>query len=168
MMPDYDELIRFRDALSHDLGVFAMNHPDLVRRDELAERRDVAAIMAAFDDLRAGKPRPPCPPRPRPLIVVDRPSLINKAAISPEKVRRLRAAADVAADPREVADLVLAALRQPERLSPERRRTAADLFFKPGTATDRALALVYRLIDLPMPDRSVAAADSGRQFATVG
>lgn len=104
----------------------------------------------------------------RPLVVIDRPALINKAAISPEKVRRLRAAADVAADPREITNTVLAALRQPQRLSGERRRTAADLFFEPGTATNRALALIYRLIDLPMPDAAVAAAESGRQFATVG
>jgi glycosyltransferase involved in cell wall biosynthesis len=104
----------------------------------------------------------------RPIVVIDRPALISKAAVSPEKVRRLRAAADVAADPQEVTNTVLAALRQPERLSGERRRTAADLFFEPGTATNRALALIYRLIDLSMPDAAVAAAESGPQFATVG
>jgi CDP-glycerol glycerophosphotransferase (TagB/SpsB family) len=104
----------------------------------------------------------------RPLVVIDRPALIHKAAISPEKVRRLRAAADVATDPQEVTNLVLAALRRPQRLSGERRRTAADLFFEPGTATDRALAQIYRLIGLPIPDAAVGAADAGRQFAAVG
>jgi glycosyltransferase involved in cell wall biosynthesis len=104
----------------------------------------------------------------RPLIVIDRPALINKASINPEKVRRLRAAADVAIDPREVPELVLAALKQPERRSFERRGTAADLFFQPGTATDRALAVLYRLIDLPMPDAAGAATEPGRQLATVG
>jgi glycosyltransferase involved in cell wall biosynthesis len=104
----------------------------------------------------------------RPLIVLDRPALINQATVNPEKVRRLRAAADVAADPREVPDMLLSALQQPQRRSVERRQTAADLFFQPGTATDRALALLYRLIDLPMPDAAPAATESGRQFATVG
>ena len=104
----------------------------------------------------------------RPLIVVDRPALIRKAAISREKVQRLRAAADVATDPREVTDTVLAALRQPQRLSAERRRIASDLFFKPGTATERALALIYQLIGLPMPDATVVTAESGRQLATAG
>jgi len=104
----------------------------------------------------------------RPLIVVDRPELIHKAAISREKVERLRAAADVATDPRKVTNTVLAALQQPQRLSAERRRTAAALFFEPGTATDRALALLYRLIDLPLPAATVAAAESSRQLATAG
>lgn len=104
----------------------------------------------------------------RPLIVVDRPALIHKAGINREKVERLRAAADVATDPRMVANTVLAALRQPQRLSVARTRTAADLFFEPGTATDRALAEIYRLIDLPMPAATVAAATSSRQLATAG
>jgi glycosyltransferase involved in cell wall biosynthesis len=104
----------------------------------------------------------------RPLIVLDRPELIAKAAISREKVERLRAGADVATDPREVTNTVLAALQQPQRLSAERQRTAAALFFKPGNATDRALALVYRLIGLPTPEATVAAVDSGRQLATAG
>jgi len=103
----------------------------------------------------------------RPLIVVDCPALIHKAAISPEKVERLRAAADVASDPQKVTDTVLAALRQPQRLSAERRRTAADLFFEPGNATDRALALLYQLIDLPMPAATVTP-KSSRQLATTG
>jgi glycosyltransferase involved in cell wall biosynthesis len=104
----------------------------------------------------------------RPLIVLDRPALIHKAAISREKVERLRAAADVATDPRDVTKTVLAALQEPQRLSAERQRTAADLFFEPGNATDRALALVYRLIGLPMPEATVAAIESGRQLATAG
>ena len=104
----------------------------------------------------------------RPLVVIDRPELIHKAAISREKVERLRAAADVATDPRKVTNTVLAALQQPQRLSAERRRTAAALFFEPGTATDRALALLYRLIDLPLPAATVAAAESSRQLATAG
>ena len=104
----------------------------------------------------------------RPLIVLDRPALIHKAAISREKVERLRAAADVAIDPQKVADTVLAALRQPQRLSAERRQTAAELFFEPGRATDRALSLVYRLIGLPMPEATVAPVQSDRQLATAG
>jgi hypothetical protein len=85
----------------------------------------------------------------RPLVVVDCPALIEHAAISAEKVQRLRAAADVGATPREVIAAVVGALRDPQRFSPERRRTAADLFYRPGTATDRAVALVYDLVGLP-------------------
>ncbi len=85
----------------------------------------------------------------RPLVIVDCPALIEHAAISPEKVQRLRAAADVGATPGDVSAALVGALQDPLRLSAERRRTAADLFHQPGTATDRALALIYRLVGLP-------------------
>ena len=104
----------------------------------------------------------------RPLVIIDRPALIEKAAISRDKVARLRAAADVAADPAALAAAVVNALRHPGLLSAERQRTAADLFYKPGTATDRAVALMYRLLELPAPDAASAAVESSRQFVTVG
>ena len=81
----------------------------------------------------------------RPLIVIDRPALIHKAAIGRREGRASCAAADV--DPRRVATTVLAALQQPQRLSAERRRAPRTLFFDPGNATDRALALIYQLIE---------------------
>jgi glycosyltransferase involved in cell wall biosynthesis len=104
----------------------------------------------------------------RPLVIVDRPALIEKASISREKVARLRAAADVAADPAALAAAVVNARRHPRRRSAERQRTAADLFYQPGTATDRAVALLYRLLGLPAPDAASAPVESSRQYATVG
>jgi hypothetical protein len=102
----------------------------------------------------------------RPLVVVDCPALIEHAAISPEKVQRLRAAADVGSEPRHITAAVVAALQQPARLSPERRRTAADLFYKPGTATDRAIARIYRLIGLPA--QAATAGEPDRRLAQAG
>ena len=66
-----EELLRFWDALTHDLGIFAAEHPELVRSDELAERRDVIALKQFVADLVASKPRPPRPPPPEPVIAVD-------------------------------------------------------------------------------------------------
>jgi CDP-glycerol glycerophosphotransferase (TagB/SpsB family) len=102
----------------------------------------------------------------RPLVVVDCPALIEHAAISPEKVQRLRAAADVGATPTEVTGAAVAALQDPLRLSAERRRTAADLFYQPGTATERALALIYRLVGLPA--RTAELRESGGPLARAG
>ena len=85
----------------------------------------------------------------RPIVVFDRPELIAKAGISADKVQRLRSASDVIGDTSELADVMTQALRHPNRLSAERRRTAAELFYRPGTATDRAVSLIYRLIELP-------------------
>jgi glycosyltransferase involved in cell wall biosynthesis len=85
----------------------------------------------------------------RPIVIVDCPELIAQAAINPEKVQRLRSAADVVASATELPAAVRRALAWPERLSPARRRTAEDLFYRPGTATDRAVALIYQLLNLP-------------------
>ena len=82
----------------------------------------------------------------RPIVVIDRPDLIARAGISADKVERLRAAADVAVDPSAMTRALVAALARPGRLSPQRRQTAEDLFYRPGTATDRAVQLIYRLI----------------------
>lgn len=104
----------------------------------------------------------------RPIVVIDRPALIQHAAVSPDKVRRLHAAADVVSDARQMTAAIVAALARPDRLSPERRQTARDLFYEPGTATDRALGIVYRLIGLSAPAASAAAPQSDRPLAAAG
>lgn len=43
------------------------------------------------------------------------------------------------------------ALAQPQRLSEIRRAAAQDIFYKPGTATLRAVAGIYRLLELEPP-----------------
>ncbi len=87
----------------------------------------------------------------RPIVVIDRPELIEQAGISPEKVQRLRAATTMVATPAETAGAVARGLQHPQELSAERRQTASELFYQPGTATNRALALIYRMLDLPAP-----------------
>jgi glycosyltransferase involved in cell wall biosynthesis len=104
----------------------------------------------------------------RPVVVIDRPELIKQANVSPDKVRLLRAAADVARDPVEMTSRVIAALREPGLLSAERRHTAAQLFYRPGTATDRAVAMVYRLIDLPAPASAPESMTPESALAAVG
>jgi CDP-glycerol glycerophosphotransferase (TagB/SpsB family) len=87
----------------------------------------------------------------RPIVVIDRPELLVKAGISADKVHRLRAAADVARDACEMVRAIVQGLGNPNRFSAERRRTASELFHQPGTATTRALDMIYQMIDLPAP-----------------
>lgn len=103
----------------------------------------------------------------RPVIVIDQPELIAQAGISPDKVQRLRAGADVVSTPEQTTAAVVAALSRPERLSAERRRIAQDLFYRPGTATDRAVELIYRMLELPAPDQA-AVMQPDRAFAAMG
>ena len=84
----------------------------------------------------------------RPLIVYDAPDLIESARIIPDKVALLRSAADVVRSADELADAVQDALSNPSRRAAERAAAAGEVFYEPGSATARALNLIYRLIDL--------------------
>jgi hypothetical protein len=104
----------------------------------------------------------------RPLVVVDRPELLAGAAINPEKVRQIRSAADVATDARTATEAILRALPRPERHSAERRQVAAELFYRPGTATDRAVALLYHLIGMTAYAGTQAAPDQRPKALAAG
>jgi hypothetical protein len=87
----------------------------------------------------------------RPLLVFDVPGLVEAARINPEKVALLRSAATAVRTVEELAAAARGELVRPERLSAARRRVASEMFFEPGTATSRAVAVVRELIDAPTP-----------------
>jgi hypothetical protein len=82
----------------------------------------------------------------RPLIVFDAPRLADAARINPDKIALLRSAATVAHTASGVADAAVQGLARPEVLSDARRRVAGEMFFDPGGATERAVALLSRLL----------------------
>jgi hypothetical protein len=84
----------------------------------------------------------------RPIIVFDAPQLKEAARIDAEKWTLLRSMADVVHTTAALGDAVERAFSEPGRLQQARRKADA-LFAHPGTATDRALALVYELLELP-------------------
>jgi hypothetical protein len=86
----------------------------------------------------------------RPLVVFDAPGLIEAARINPDKVALLRSAGTVVSGTAQLADAIRGALAAPHLRSAERRRAAEEVFFHPGTATERALRLVYELLSLPV------------------
>jgi len=49
-------------------------------------------------------------------------------------------------------------LAHPEKMSDIRRAAAADMFYKPGTATDRAVRGIYELLEMTPPDSRQPAA----------
>ena len=93
----------------------------------------------------------------RPIVVFDAPALKEAARIDEEKWLLLRSMSDVAATPRDLMDAVDRALANPARLRDERRK-ARQLFAFPGSATDRALSVVYDLLDLSPSIAASAAA----------
>lgn len=85
----------------------------------------------------------------RPLVVYDAPALKAAARIDDGKWRLLRSMADVVDSPATLRDAVDRALADPERHRRDREQ-ARTLFAHAGSATSRALAVVYELLDVPM------------------
>jgi CDP-Glycerol:Poly(glycerophosphate) glycerophosphotransferase len=92
----------------------------------------------------------------RPLIVFDAPDLPRIARINPEKIAMLRSAARVVSSASEVGAAAVDELAHCDRRRDARRAIARDLFYKAGTATPRAMALVYELLELRPPSPSEA------------
>ncbi len=84
----------------------------------------------------------------RPVIVYEAPGLAEAARINPEKLALLRSAAAVVRDPGELRIAAQDALAAPSRMAAERARAAAEVFYRPGGATDRALGVIYELLEL--------------------
>ena len=83
----------------------------------------------------------------RPLVVFDAPDLPAAARINPEKIALLRSAATLVADVSALASTVHAELANPGRLRAQRSAVADEMFHDAGHATDRATALVRKLLD---------------------
>jgi hypothetical protein len=85
----------------------------------------------------------------RPIVVIDSPDLLRHGRVNPQKAALLRSAATVAKPTSDVGAAVVQALADPAARSAARRRTASDLFYRPGTATTRAVNCIYNLLSLP-------------------
>ncbi len=96
----------------------------------------------------------------RPIIVFDAPELASAARINPAKLTLLRSAALVAHDADSLARATARSLDRPDALASQRRRAAEEVFHRPGTATARALRIVYELLDLA-PASTTAVASVG-------
>lgn len=89
----------------------------------------------------------------RPLVVVDMPALLEAARVDPGKARLLRDAADVVNGLPDLDRAVDDALGDPGARRAERRAAVEDVFYDPGRATARALALCYELLERPLTER---------------
>lgn len=98
----------------------------------------------------------------RPIVVVDTPALLQRASVSASKVGWLRSAATVVDGPDAAARAVGDAFADPSPQSAERRALADRFFHQPGTATVRALACIYGLLELPIPVHPPASTATAR------
>jgi hypothetical protein len=87
----------------------------------------------------------------RPLVRIDMPDLIAQANVHPDYVGLLASTAHNVAGSDGAGAAVEAverALADPASLSASRRRVAADLFYRPGTAAARCAAALYDVLGL--------------------
>jgi CDP-glycerol glycerophosphotransferase (TagB/SpsB family) len=84
----------------------------------------------------------------RPVVRIHLPELIARGAVAAEYVELMTRASTTATTPRDVQAAVDHALADPRQGSADRRAVASELFYKPGTATDRAVRELYEVMEL--------------------
>lgn len=87
----------------------------------------------------------------RPVIRIESPMLLKHAGVNPEYVELLKRAAHTVHTPAEAATAVADNFAQPNANSAARVAIADELFYKPGTATERAVRELYDIIELDVP-----------------
>jgi hypothetical protein len=101
----------------------------------------------------------------RPLIRIEMPALIARTSIPPEYVQMM---VDSSTSTRDVPGTVRAveeAFANPATGSSARRIVAGELFHEPGTATKRAVAEIYAMMELSPAAAAADAADRWREAA---
>lgn len=84
----------------------------------------------------------------RPLIRIEMPELIARTNIHPDYVELLVRASATVRNPRQAVEATESAFSNPAQLSTERQAVSAELFYKPGTATSRAITELYKVMEL--------------------
>ncbi len=132
-----DWVARLQPLLAPGRGVIAPGHdisPYLVAADLMITDHS----SAGFEFLL----------RDRPVVRVNRPSLIELANIHPDYVSLLASVSESVDTAEDALAAVERGLARPHLRSGDRRRVAAELFYRPGGATDRSVNALYELIEL--------------------
>ena len=86
--------------------------------------------------------------RDRPIVRIHRPALIREANIHADYVSLLASVSDSVDSVDTAVRAVARGLAAPDTLGETRRAVAADIFYRPGGATARAIGNLYEAIDL--------------------
>ena len=92
----------------------------------------------------------------RPLVRIELPELIREANVHHDYVQLLADASHNVTSPEGAVRAVEGAIEDPTPLSRVRRTVAADLFYRPGSASARCAAALYDVLELDIP-ASIAA-----------
>jgi len=103
----------------------------------------------------------------RPIVVFNAPDLARVAKINPVQIERLRSVSRVVRAAAEVGPAVKDELLVSHRRSAERAALAARMFYQPGSATQRAIRILYDLLRLEMPESLSCIADGAATAVAV-
>jgi CDP-glycerol glycerophosphotransferase (TagB/SpsB family) len=109
--------------------------------------------------------------RDRPLVRIEVPELIERAGIPEEYLNLMTAASITVRNAEEVVRSVERGFADPGQQAQTRREVAADLFYRPGGATRRAIRELYHVFELSepaLPNRAGQKSDAERVFANRG
>jgi CDP-glycerol glycerophosphotransferase (TagB/SpsB family) len=128
------------------------------RRARLADGANIAPYLAAADVLVTDHSSAGFEYLllNRPIVRIHLPDLLTSARVHPDYARLLAECAENVDTPEQTIAAVDRALVDGSTLSATRQRIAADLFYKPGTATARCAAALYEVLELT-PPASIAA-----------
>ena len=87
----------------------------------------------------------------RPIVRIHLPQLLETANVHPDYAQLLAECAESVTSAGDAVAAVERALADGTTLSASRRRVAADLFHRPGTATARCAAALYDVLELAPP-----------------
>lgn len=132
-----DWVARLQPLLVRDQAVLAPGHdisPYLVASDLMITDHS----SAGFEFLL----------RDQPIVRIHRPALIELANIHPDYVELLALVSESVDDAEGALAAAERSLADRSRRSDDRRRVAADLFYRPGGATARSVDALYEVIEL--------------------
>lgn len=135
-----DWVARMQPLMRAGRGVIAPGHdisPYLVASDVMVTDHSSAGFEYLLLD--------------RPLVRIHRPELIRRALIHPDYVSLLASVSESVDDVAAAIAAVERGLDDPSAHSADRRTVAADLFYKPGSATGRSVDALYDVIGLEPP-----------------
>lgn len=95
----------------------------------------------------------------RPVVRINVPELIAKTDIEPFYVEMMKSASFNCTTVDDVMNAIQHAFSEPELLSEARKLVGNELFYKPGTATMRAINEIYRIFNLSLPSPSAVAVE---------
>ena len=96
----------------------------------------------------------------RPLVRIEVPELIRRAGVPEEYVNLMVSASVTVHDAHEVLESVADGLIHPAQQAAVRKQVAAELFYRPGGATSRAVRELYQLMELSAPEVNLSTREA--------